>query len=556
MLASLTIKNFIIIAQTQISFQAGLNALVGETGAGKSVLISALSAVCGFKIPTNPYKDPNSKVFIEAVFTVSSKLKERCEKIADFLDEDQILILSLSISPKGTVTRRINGQTVTNTTLKEISPYLVDIHSQRDTNSLYNPNNQLEALDDFGDENHKAILGEYRNNYQRWQDCQKKIAAIKNNLATEDLEYLDFKISEIENAQLHPGEIEEIEARLDELASKEKIHHALAILDQASNPFLEASQSLSSALAEFKGTGGATEDTANKALAELSDLAKDLEDLALANEDDDDPGLLDRLNDRLFNLEKLRKRYGRSTADILKAKDDLESKRADYDAAMNSLDALNKEVSSLQKKALDSARKLSESRFRIARLLEQSISANMFELGLPKSAFKVLLTPVEKLGENGLDHAEFTVDLNGKKEYVPLRKAASGGESSRIMLSLKCCLVKSNPVDLVVFDEIDTGISGNIAFQTGKKLFRLSRSIQTLCITHLPQVCCFADIAFLVTKEKGDDGIATARVKTLADQDITEGISLLLSGDVVNKTAREASLDLYKQAQKAKESAA
>ena len=172
----------------------------------------------------------------------------------------------------------------------------------------------------------------------------------------------------------------------------------MAILDQASNPFLEASQSLSSALAEFKGTGGTTEDTANKALAELSDLAKDLEDLALANEDDDDPGLLDRLNDRLFNLEKLRKRYGRSTADILKAKDDLESKRADYDAAMNSLDALNKEVSSLQKKALDSARKLSESRSRIARLLEQSTSANMFELGLPKSAFKVLLTPVEKLG--------------------------------------------------------------------------------------------------------------------------------------------------------------
>ena len=540
MLRSLTVRNLVVVEDATLNLSSGLNALIGETGAGKSVLISALATVCGIKSGTLTLRDPSKKAYAEAVFSVPAD--RVTPDMAEYLDGGDELILSLSVTPKGTISRRINGESVTLQTLRSITSSLVDIHSQRDSVGLYDPQRQLKALDSFGDRKHKKLLEEYQSRLAELKDAGAKIEELRSQVSGEDPDFLRFRISEIEKLNLKPDEIEEDERKLEELSGQAKAKEALESLAQVAPSFYEVATALRSTLSSFSGVGGEMEETAERIRASLSDLQNDLESLEYLQALDD-PGLIDRLNQRLFDLDKFRQRYGRRTEDILNALAGFKERLDKLSSFEADMEELKKREEECRRKALEAGKKLSASRTALASKLSKAVCSNLSDLSLPGDGFKVSVQAGDKLLSDGMDRVEFLVDLNGTGKFEPLRKAASGGESSRIMLALKCALSDADPVDLMVFDEIDTGISGSIAFQAGEKLSLLSSRVQVCCVTHLPQVACFADSAFLVEKRGGN-----STVRYVSRGDLPDGIQVLLSGSSATSGTIEAARDLVKQA--------
>ena len=554
MLRSLTVRNFLVIQDATLNLAPGLNALIGETGAGKSVLVEALALLCGLKSGGLTPRDVTKKAFAEAVFDVSSWTGAQCQRVADYLDGEEELILSLSATAKGSIVRRINGETVTLQTLREAMQGVVDIHSQRDTAGLYDPAVQLAGLDGMGDRDHQKLISDYRQSLAEMNEAQKAIDELRSESASEDPDFLRFRIDEIERLHIQPDEIEEAEAKLSELSGQAKLNEALKSLSPLRSQLEQILPELSSSLDSISSIPGEASSLAQEALDSLNSLENNLDSISYL-EGEEETELVDQLNARLFDLEKVRSRYGRSTKEILDALDSLKSRLDKLSNFEDELKRLQNRLYQCTEEATRIGRELSASRKSLAKDIAKLVNANLNDLKLPSSGFDIKVETGNKLLSTGLDHVEFTVDLNGRGRFEPLRKVASGGESSRIMLALKCALAGVNPADLMVFDEIDTGISGAVAFQAGRKLAALSRSVQVCCITHLPQVAAFADQAFLVTKKPIDGGVSMTGVESLSDSEaLARGISVLLEGSESSRVTIDAAKDLIDQAHRAEAS--
>lgn len=550
MLTSLTIRNFVVAKDISLDFQPGFTVFLGETGAGKSVLVDALATVLGQKSSVSKLRDPKTKAYLEAVFDLDPGFLETHPALRDFLDGESRLILSFSLSPKGTVTRKANGETVTGSTLRELADGLCDIHSQGGNARLLTGNGQLGLLDDFGGDSLQNAKAAYRKAYGAYVAKEREIAAFKAAHSAVDPEYLAFRIEEIEKAHLKPGEIEADEDRLAALAKTAKAAQAWNELQAAYSAFQELSPSLRSGLMAFEGIDGDLDGKAQDGRDALDRLSQDLDAIS-SFDPDNDPAEVDRLNQRLYDLEPLRTKYGRKTQAILDALKTLKDQQDALGSYAGELAKKEGEKAGLLSKAKQAADALSQKRRQAGLALAKAVGENLEELSLPKDGFRVTVEAKPGLDGQGQDGVVFEVRMNQGGHFARLADAASGGESSRVMLAIKAVLLRKGDAQVSVFDEIDTGISGSVAFKAGLTLYRLSRCLPVMVITHLPQVAAFADQGVWVSKAV-ENGVAVASAKPFGEDTLYRKLGFLMAADQQNEAIDQAGKDLVSQAQAAK----
>lgn len=550
MLENLTINNVAVIEAADIFFAGGLNVLTGETGAGKSIIIDSLNAVLGERTSRDLIRTGCDKASVTALFSGvdDPEISSLLEEMGVETEEDGSLVISRTISADGKNTCRVNGAPVTVSMIKKLGCLLINIHGQHDSQSLLNSRSHLGFVDAYGCTD--GLLEEYRAAYGDWKACRKKLdlAQTDDRERERRLEILEYQMEEIEKARLTPGETEELRARREFYRNSEKVaaavrraHGLLAGDDESDGALLgvkEAADELSDAAEYFR--------EAEETAGELEELSYRLEDIAdtvssLLDSLDFDPEQAERVEERYDLLHKLSRKYGGDEEEILAFYDKCAEEAeqlSSYDDMIERLTAKEKE---LRSKAADIAEKLTQKRKAAAEKFARAVCSELEYLDMPNVRFIVALEE-SALGENGKDDVEFLISANVGEEPKPLSKIASGGELSRIMLSIKNVLSEKDSVRTLVFDEVDTGVSGRAALKLGGKLRQVSAGRQVLCVTHLAQIAAKADHHCKIEKTVSGGKTYTS-VIPLDHEGRKNELARILSGDTVTK----AQLDLAEE---------
>jgi DNA repair protein RecN (Recombination protein N) len=563
MLKSLQIHDYALIEKVYVEFERGLNIITGETGAGKSILIDAMGLLLGERAASEVIRKGTNKAVVEGIFDITGNNKVRKILNENEIDESDELIMRREISLKGANRSFINDTPVSLTIFKDIGNLLVDLHGQHEHQSLLRTEMHIEMLDEFG--NPEKDLFEY-------SDCYKKLLELKNELKSlkqkeeilnEKKDLYAFQIKEIDAVSPEDGEDELLSTELRILENSEKLLESTnriyenlydsenAIYDSLVNVRNEISE-LSRIDQSFKEI----EDECRSALAVINDVAVFVRNYM--NKIDLEPERLEVIRERLGAFTLLKKKYGGSLKSIIDYRKRIGN---DYELAENftgSIEKLENEILSVRKKCGSIALKISKNRRLLAKKIESEVVDALSYLGIPYSVFQVNIKQVEadedfetslltgdgcfKANSRGIDEVEFLISTNKGEDPKPLVKVASGGEVSRIMLALKTVLAKNDKLPLLIFDEIDTGVSGRIAQKVGQALKSLSNFHQIISITHLPQIAGLADHHFLVEKVSSGDRV-TSSIKKLNDENRVREIAKLMSGEVITdsslKSARE-----------------
>ncbi len=570
MLTCIEIADFVLIDRTVINPGQGLLILTGETGAGKSILVDAIGALSGGKIDRDVIRHGQNRASVEAVFSNSSRYlpEELVERLGLFDDPScaDELILSREILLSGKSVCRINGRMVTLAALREISSFLIDIHGQHDQQSIFQTETHIQLLDRFGGEPISLALQEYQAIFHEYQVCLQQIAELGQDPAERArlLDMLAFQIKEIEAARIKPEEDEKLALRRKIVANAEKIRAALseayALLDGDSADTV-------------LGNLGQIVNRVDLAVRHLPDLAESQSQIAEAlfnlqnvagdirsalDSAETDPGELERIDERLDQLFRLKKKYGGSLVNIAlffkQARDKLDQ-LSDGEALY---EKLQQKKLGLQQQLLFLGKKLTQCRVQAATSLEQKITGELGDLGMKGLRFSVNFTPVDvgtnQFSKAGLDRVEFLISPNPGEPLRPLAKIASGGEASRIMLAIKAILAQADQIPVLIFDEIDTGVSGRTAGKVAEKLHQLSGNRQVFCITHLAQIAAMADTHILIEKN-ATEGKTRTNLLELNKTDREAEIARLLSGGVGDSTAKQLAGQLLTAAEKLRQSA-
>ena len=539
MLSSLFISNLALIKNCEVNFHSGLNVILGQSGAGKSILIDAISFVLGAKADKSLLRTGENMMKVEAVFdNFTDKTKA---KLADYgIDFDDQLVLSRTFSADGKSVIRANGSVVILKTLKDITESFVDFCGQHDSVGLLNSNNHLLLLDKFigkEAEEYLKILGEQ---FDELQTIDKKIKSLGGDDAERNRlkEILKFQIAEIESASLTDGEEEELKEKFDYISSAEKISEnvgeALNLLEHgnlsASTAVFEA-KTLLSQLGNFENIAEC-EERLNSAYYELKDIAETLE--SVLNDTDYDPISLERIDKRLDLIKDLKRKYGKNITEILAFKDDAKAKLDDLLESADILQKLSAERSALCEKIDEIAQKLSSLRKLKAKDLERQIENELADLQMQGTSFRVHFEKINPT-RKGEDEVKFVFSANAGQELKDLSKTASGGELSRLLLAFKNIIKDSQST--IIFDEIDSGISGQTAGKVAEKLQNISKYLQTILITHTPVVASKGSHFILVTKAiEAGEAISVAR-KIEGEEVVVEIASLIDGGENISQTA-------------------
>lgn len=509
MLVTLTVQNLAIIDNLSVDFSEGMTVLTGETGAGKSLIIDAIDLLFGRRASTDLIRYGETKAIIEGVFS------ETPPAAKDLLgeSEDDYLVLRREIHANGKSLCKINNITVTLAQLSAVADELGDIHTQFDTQGLFNRKNYLGFLDDRAVE---EDLEEYRRRLKTFRalDGKHRELTEKSQTDARQLEFLKYQQAELSKARLSPEEEEELKSRAAYLTNFEEINLNIkgfaGIYDEAnvldnvyrSLEYLDKLSSFDKKYADYK-----------RRLEELYYSLEDLVDEVSrdAKEFEFDEGELDRINERLGLYSDLKRKYKLSTAEIIALHDKISE---EIDAIENydyRLAALEKELAGAREAVLETANAIREKRIALARRLEEEIKAGLEDLQLKNTVFKIAFNDISELKfyENGIDEIDFLITFNPGEPLRPLSKVASGGELSRFMLALKAILFTKINLQTIVFDEIDAGISGSVAYSIAAKIKQISKQAQVLCVTHLPQVAAAADHHISVTKRVTGDRTST-----------------------------------------------
>ena len=509
MLQDLHIENIAVIERADISFTPGLNVLTGETGAGKSIVIDALFAIMGARTSRELVRSDADKALATAVFSSEKGAKWLTDNELDAEDE---LILQRRISDDGKSSCRVCGSPVTASQLRELSSLLLDIHGQNDGRQLMDEVRHREYLDNFGA--YEEIIQDYKTEYEKYTALQKEIKRLSMDEAERERlsDNLRIMVEELEKANLREGEEEELSSRRDLLRNSEKLTEALNSAYETLYGSDENAVSL---------TDSAASDTSRAAryCAELANVEKTLSDASLMLRDaaetlrdflgtlDFSPEEYDRIETRLSLLRKLEKKYGGDEKDLIDKLDKAKQQLDDIEYSDDRLVKLNSLLQKQKDEVLSKAKKLTDARKKAAAELEDRITSELRALSMPSVCFMADITPIES--SNGFDHTgadsiKFLMSANKGEKPGAISKIASGGELSRIMLAMKNVFSEKDEIETLVFDEIDTGVSGVAAQRVGEKLAELSRSKQVLCVTHLPQIAAMADTHFLIEKAERD----------------------------------------------------
>lgn len=549
MLQTLSIKNVALIKNLSVDFSNGFNVLLGETGAGKSIILDALNFVLGAKADKTLIRYGENEMRVDALFcdlSASNKLA-----LAEFGYEEDEICLSRTLSSEGKSTVRINGMVATAGILKEVGAILVDSYSQHESVELLKTKHHLGMLDKFGGEQIASQKEIVKKAHQEYNNILKEIASLGGDEFERERtrSLLQYQVDEIENAQLQEGEDEEIGERLKFLNSAEKIFQAvcacLELLSEGSMSCVRALQESSSNLAHLSGFSEIDQckERLDSARYEIEDIAQTLEDIKAST--DFDEREFDRLDRRNDLIKSLTKKYGGSVEKVLEYLQETKKKLNDLSDGVFLLEKLEKEKVKLEKELSKQCDELTQIRKQTAQSIENKILSQLQELGMKSSRFAVKIDKTNPTS-NGQDLVEFEFSANKGQEVKSLAKTASGGELSRFMLAVKNIFSEIGGSQTLVFDEIDSGISGETGNIVGQKINNLSKNAQILCITHLPQVAVYADNMYIVKKIETADSTHT-QIELVEKENMVDYLAQMVVGDSLTETARKQAEEMRRK---------
>lgn len=553
MLELLHIENIAIIEAADIEFAPGFNALTGETGAGKSIVIDSLSAVLGQRTSRELIRTGAEKAFVSAAF--SGMAPELTEELGIQPEADGTLLLQREIQTDGKNVCRVNGRPVTVGQLRALGARLLNIHGQHDGQQLLDEEQHIVYLDSFG--RVEILINTYAEKYKHFTDIRRQIGALQMDEAEKArrVDTLQYQIEELRRAKLKSGEEEELTARRGMLRNAEKFLGAVAGADYALNGDDSGGGALSALRQAQDALGGVRhlDDAFGQLYERLGEAYSEVYDIAATVEDkrgelDVSPGELDRVESRMDLLYRLKKKYGATVEDMLDYQARCEAELAQIEDAGDTLARLEQALSRAEKEARQVAQALSDARKAAADRLTSQILAELQQLDMGKIRFAVDFAE-KPLDSDGMDTVRFLMSANVGEELRPIHKIASGGELARIMLAMKNVLSEQDHVGTMVFDEVDTGVSGRAAQKVAEKMARISRRKQVLCVTHLPQLAAMADTHFSV--EKGERGGRTyTEVRRLDREQRRQELARLTGGSHVSQTMLDGAEELLVQAEK------
>lgn len=539
MLKSLFISSFVIIDQTTVDFEEGMTALTGETGAGKSIIINALEQLCGARASSSLVRKGSKKAVIEGVFDMNDSIQTILDELNIEADDDDDLVITKEIMDNGRSTIKINYRTVTNSALKQVAPCLLDIHSQYQTQEIFNVKNHLKILQLFMNHQDDSLLSEYQKYYFEYKKISQKIKKLEQeDLSDERIEYYQKQYDELKDFEYTDEMIDDLEEELKMMKNYESMHGYM-------NSFNEAMSERQGALSQINEAVGALghmsdNETFSSLYDEFYNQYYSMQDIVDRIETafdsiDFDEYRFNELQEELFTIHRLQRKYGYSVDDIYQAQTELKEK---LEASLNREDVLadlNKQKDKAYQEAYQIATKLTSLREEQGLLFVETLEKELKDLYLPDAKLKVDIKECN-LNDIGKDNITFMVSMNKGQAFTPLNETASGGEISRLMLGIKTITMNQNQMNTLVFDEIDTGVSGKVADAIGQKMHSISLNNQVLCITHLPQVAIHADHHYAIKKlTKDDETFSTLAV--LSEDERIEEIAKMLSGDVITPEA-------------------
>lgn len=509
MLSNLQIENIAVIKSASIDFENGFNVMTGETGAGKSIVIDSLNAILGERTSRELIRSGADSASVCAEFqNVGNNVKNELEKLG--IEKDDTLIVSRKLTPDGKNVCRINGMPATVSMLKAFGVQLVNIHGQLDNQSLLSPETHCSFIDKLAGSGRE--LKEFKELYSLYIKKENELKSLNTDVNEKNrrLDILNYQIEEIQKADIRPGEKDELTEKLGFLRNAEKVldllHTAYAALNGdgempgAADVAADAASKLLSA-ADYSSDFTETANGVNDAAMNLSAYTEELRDKIYSL--DYDPNETERAEERLDVIYRLSQKYGDSEEDILAYLENAEKERDALSFSDERAEQLRAETEKAYNEALAAAKKLSEIRIEAGKKFSADVERELAFLDMPSVKF-IVNDSVGELYENGIDNIEFLLSANAGEEPKPLSKIASGGELSRIMLAIKCVLSELDDIDTLIFDEIDSGVSGRAALKIAAKMKELSKTHQVICVTHLAQIAAFADEHKLISKEEKD----------------------------------------------------
>lgn len=552
MLLEISIKNFAIIEEISLTFENGMTVLTGETGAGKSIIIDAMNLMLGARASLDVIRHGANKAEIEGLFSVGENAV-----LTQILEENGIevteeLIIRREILQNGRSIGRINGQMVNLTTLRAVGQYLVDIHGQHDQEELMKPNMHIRMLDEFGDSQFASVKKHYQDLFEHYRRLRKRVLTKQKNEQEHKarIEMLEFQIAEIEAAALKSGEDQALNQKRDKLLNHKHIAdtltNAYVMLDDEEFSSLSNIRSAMNdlmTLEEFDADYKDMSSNVSEAYYILEEVTKQLGDVI--DELDFDAGSLQQIEARLEVIYSITRKYGGSVDDVLDYYENITKEYNLLTGNDESSDDMEKDLKRLEKELIVAAESLSQERHQLAKNLEAEIKQELADLYMEKADFQVQFSK-GKFNRDGNEAIEFYISTNPGEGFKPLVKVASGGEISRLMLAIKSAFSRKEDKTSIVFDEVDTGVSGRVAQAIAQKIYKIGSHGQVLTISHLPQVIAIADYQFFIEK-RSDENTTVSTVRLLSEEERVEEIAKMLAGSDITEMAREQARELLKK---------
>jgi DNA repair protein RecN (Recombination protein N) len=542
MLKSLHISNYALIDELNITFDSGFSVITGETGAGKSIIIGALSLILGQRADTKAIKQGEEKCIVESEFDVSAY------NLKTFFDENDLdfdekhCVIRREINSQGKSRAFVNDTPTSLNVLRELSERLIDIHSQHENLELGKDDFQREVVDNIAQ--NEAVMLQYKTAFEGWKYFvveTEKLKKLAEN-QTADLDYMKFQWQQLVDFQLVEDEQEELEQELETLNHAEEIkaelnHSNNLLINNEITILSQLKESLSAfeKIKNYVSDGEGLAERLESAYIELKDIAQEIN--RLEEKTDINPARLEYVETRLSELYSLQKKFGlRTVSELMEKRNDLEAILQKIELFDEEILKLEKETAAALKTLEENGKQLTKSRVNISKSIEETIVAELAELGIPAAQVKIDIAALPDFTENGRDNIVFLFSANKNREPLPVSQVASGGEISRLMLAIKSLLADKAALPTIIFDEIDVGVSGDIADRMGKIMEKMSRTMQVFAITHLPQIAARGNHHFRVFKIDDNQHVST-KIELLAPENRVTEIAQMLSGSTVTDAA-------------------
>ena len=541
MLLNLHVKNLALIEEVDVDFEKGLIVLTGETGAGKSLILGSVNIALGNKASKDMIRKGTDYSLVELSFSVSENCAKQLKKYDIYMEEDNIVTVTRKIS-EGRSISKINGETVNIKTLKNVMSLLIDIHGQHDHQSLLYTKNHLDILDKFAKDSILELKEQIKEEYSKYTKLIKKLEEfnIDEGQKAREIEFAEYEVNEIESANIKPEEDIQVEEEFKKLSNSKEIVSALSEIYNALS--YETAGGLgdiiNKAVMDINSIKGMDEKISQfqTELYDIDNLCRELTSQIYDYNSgmDFNPEYVREVEERLDVINHLKLKYGNSIEEILRYKEEKEEYLEKLNNMTDEMESVKNQISELEGTLNNLCTKLSEQRKKAAKELEVLVKQALVDLNFIAVEFEIQITRKESIGENGFDNVEFMISTNPGESVKPLVKVASGGELSRIMLAIKSILATEDDIDTLIFDEIDTGISGQTAMKVAEKMAKISRNHQVICISHLSQIAAMADSHYLI-KKTADENSTTTSIKKLTRQQSIEELVRINGGSGITE---------------------